>query len=310
MKIYGRYFKDRAIDYFNRSKSIKDAIDLFNISRKTLYNWRKLYENDKLHLKTEHKKHISLKYTDDMCEYIRKYIVNNCRFRMKNLLKLFKKNFNRTLNANNVYYALRKSGITYKKAHKVVIINKKEHKQKVKEFKEKINEIGIDKVLSTDECHFHLNMTPDYGWNKKGKRVKFIKNSGNRSSFSLICTISNKQIIHYRIIESSVNANIILDYVKNINKKCRNRYNIFDNARVHHAKIVKHHMQNKSNKMIYNIPYNPETNPIEQFFNKVKTFVKKEDTSTRKKLISSIEKAMNTVTPENLNYYFLKSFEK
>ena len=54
----------------------------------------------------------------------------------------------------------------------------------------------------------------------------------------------------------------------------------------------------------------PETNPIKQFFNKIKTFVRKEDTSTRKKLISSIEKAMNTVTPEKLNYYFLKSIEK
>ena len=153
-------------------------------------------------------------------------------------------------------------------------------------------------------------MSPDYGWNDKGKRVKFVKKSGNRSSFSLICTISNKQIIHYRIIESSVNADTILDYVKNINKKCRFRHNIFDNARVHHAKKVKEYMQGKSNKMIYNVPYNPETNPIEQFFNKVKTFVKKEDTSTRKKLISSIKKAMNTVTPENFNNYFLHSFKK
>ena len=233
---------------------------------------------------------------------------------MKNLLKLLKRRFNgKQFNANNVYYALKKSGITYKKAHKVVIIKKNEHKKKVKEFKGKINEIGIDKVLSTDECHFHLNMTPDFGWNKKGKRVKFIKNSSKRNSFALqpwACTISNKKIIHYRIIESSVNANVILDYVKKINKKCRNRHNIFDNASVHHAKIVKHHMQDKSNKMVYNVPYNPETNPMEQFFNKIKTFVRKEDTSTRKKLITSIEKAMNTVTPENLNYYFLNSFEK
>ena len=165
MKLYCRYFKDRIIDHYNRNKSIQDIISLFRISRKTLYNWRKLDESNKLHQKTERKKYESIKYTDNVCDYIRKYIVNNYRLRMKNLLKLLKRRFNgQQFNANNVYYALKKSGITYKKAHKVVIIKKNEHKKKVKEFKKKINKIGLDKVLSTDECHFHLNMTPDFGW--------------------------------------------------------------------------------------------------------------------------------------------------
>lgn len=54
----------------------------------------------------------------------------------------------------------------------------------------------------------------------------------------------------------------------------------------------------KSNKLLYNVPYNPKTNQIEQFFNKIKTFVRKENTSTYTKLTKAIDKTINTVTTD------------
>ena len=130
------------------------------------------------------------------------------------------------------------------------------------------------------------------GWNKKGKRITFIKNTGKRTNISLICSITNKKILHYEIHNTSVNKNVFINYVKKINKKSNRKYILLDNARVHHSNDLKKYMINKSNKLLYNVPYNPETNPIEQMFNKVKQFVRKEDTSTYCKLIKAINKSI------------------
>ena len=110
-------------------------------------------------------------------------------------------------------------------------------------------------------------------WNKKGKRVTFIKNTDKRINISLICSITNKKILHYEIHNTSVNKNVFINYVKKVNKKSNRKYILLDNARIHHSNDLKKYMINKSNKLLYNVPYNPETNPIEQMFNKVKQFV-------------------------------------
>lgn len=69
-------------------------------------------------------------------------------------------------------------------------------------------------------------------------------------------------------------------------------------------------MINKSNKIIYNVPYNPKTNPVEQPFNKIKAYVVKENTSTFEKLSKAIIKGINTITPQDFKYYFNNSIEK
>lgn len=69
-------------------------------------------------------------------------------------------------------------------------------------------------------------------------------------------------------------------------------------------------MSNKSNKIIYNVAYNPKTNPVEQAFNKIKAYVVKEDTSTFEKLSKAIIDGINTITSTDLKYYFTNSFKK
>jgi transposase len=145
MKQYCEYFKTCAIRYYENTKSITDSINAFDICRKTLYNWRTMYNNGLLNAPVKYKSYRS-KYTSEIVNYVRKYVTNNQRFRMKNLLKLLTKNFDVHFNSNNVYYILRKNGITYKKAHNVIIINMKKHKNDVKNIKQEIRDIGYDNI--------------------------------------------------------------------------------------------------------------------------------------------------------------------
>ena len=48
----------------------------------------------------------------------------------------------------------------------------------------------------------------------------------------------------------------------------------FDNACIHHSKIVKEYLLNNKIKYFFNVPYTPEYNPIEFIFSKLKRFIK------------------------------------
>jgi transposase len=229
---------------------------------------------------------------------------------MKTLRKLLFKNFECNYTAYNIYYVLRKLGITYKKARKLVRINKRNHNQKVKQIKSKVNQIGYDNIVSIDECHFHINMQPNKGWNIKGKPVEFTKTTSHRTSMSLICAATNKKILYYEIHKSSINKNMFINYLKKLNRKTYRKNFLLDNARIHHAKIIKKHMEGKTNKLLFNVPYSPETNPIEQVFSKIKYYVNKEPTTTIKQLTKAIDNGLKTITMTDLQNYFKHSFMK
>ena len=81
-----------------------------------------------------------------------------------------------------------------------------------------------------------------------------------------------------------------------------------DNARTHHAKIIKKHMIGKSNKILYNVPYNPKTNPIEQVFSKIKNSVRRENTEQECYLRNAIIRAEESITTTDLNNFYNHSF--
>jgi transposase len=288
MKEYCNYYKNDVINYYNKTKSIKKILMSYGICRKTLYNWRQLYKKELLYNKTKYKQQVSYKYSEEISQYIKQYIINKDNFKIKTLIRTINRKFDCFIKATNIYYLLNKLNITYKKAHKVVRINKIKHKNDVKKLKKTVNEISHDKIISTDECHFQTNMKPNRGWNIKGKRVTFTKNTGVRTNVSLICSVTNKKILHFEIHRTSVNKDVFINYIKKVNKKSNRKHILLDNARVHHSIDLKKYMSNISNKLLYNVPYNPETNPIEQMFNKIKQFVKKENTQTYKKLVRAI----------------------
>ena len=58
-----------------------------------------------------------------------------------------------------------------------------------------------------------------------------------------------------------------LDFLqKNILLKMKDKLLLFDNARIHVAKVVLYQIKSGGNDYVLNIPYNPQTNPIESFF--------------------------------------------
>lgn len=82
----------------------------------------------------------------------------------------------------------------------------------------------------------------------------------------------------------------------------------FDNACIHHSKIVVNYLTENNIKFIYNVPYSPEYNPIEFMFSKVKTNIKKLNNTTLNELKQNIQSAYETITESDLTNSFNHSF--
>ena len=59
-----------------------------------------------------------------------------------------------------------------------------------------------------------------------------------------------------------------------IKDKYKNHLIILDNANFHKSKLVKDTIDKSKNKIIYSSAYNPQCNPIENFFSQLKNHVK------------------------------------
>ncbi len=108
---------------------------------------------------------------------------------------------------------------------------------------------------------------------------------------SLLKAISREKIIGYELIETNVNSEMYLNFIKKIMKtRLNKKKTIFqDNARIHHAKIVKEYALKRGIVLKYNPAYSPEFNPIEYVFSKIKTdFRKKNHNNLKQDVIDSI----------------------
>jgi transposase len=200
--------------------------------------------------------------------------------------------------------------ITRKKVRRKLFHNKILLKSKKDTFKKIIKNIKGDDIISIDETSIDNQLYPLYGWSLKGKRI-IIQKQAVRVRYTVITAISKDRIIHYDIIKNSANAVNFKNFIeKLVNKGVNNKYLLVDNARIHHAKIVKDYMNTTSNTFVYNVPYSPEFNPIEHVFSKLKNILRNKINNTKIKIIKNIHSAFRKVTSVELRNYYKYSLNK
>ena len=87
-------------------------------------------------------------------------------------------------------------------------------------------------------------------------------------------------------------------------------YILLDNARIHHAIIVKDYLKTRLQlNLVFNVPYSPEYNPIERVFNDIKCNLKK-NKLTNSNIKDKIKLAFKKVPASNINNYYIKSLIK
>jgi transposase len=305
---YPLIYKNLVITKYNLrdNTTIKNLLNSYDISNGSLYNWLyKSKHNELLEKKTPIKQS---KYLPHIKCYIRSYVIRNIIFDSNRLIKLLKKKYNLIASKSSIYRILIEMNITRKKIKNKTVNNKKNFTNLINTFKNQVKGVNINDIISIDETSIDTHIKPLYGWSIKNKKI-ILKTQISRIRYTVITAISTDKVVHYEIIKGSANAEHFKNFIINmINKGITNKYLLLDNARIHHANLVKSYITTTTNKFIFNVPYSPEFNPIEHVFSKIKYIIRsKKNNNNSTKLIKNIKDSFKKVNSNELLNYYKKS---
>jgi transposase len=166
---YPLIYKTIVCDYYFANKGnqkITDILKLFKISNGTLYNWVNAYKTNNLTEKIKYNK--TSKYTLEIKQYIKNYVLKIKNFDYRKLIKNIKNKFSITVSKTMIYDILNMLKITRKKFNKRIIPDKKKLNSKIKKFKKELRTISKDDIICIDETGIDTHQTANYGWNIKG----------------------------------------------------------------------------------------------------------------------------------------------
>lgn len=140
----------------------------------------------------------------------------------------------------------------------------------------------------------------------RGKRARGKKPQKRGKNVSMISALSLKKVLASINIYGGVNGVTFEGFVVNllIPELWENACVVMDNAKIHLGEMVREAIEQAGAKLIYLPPYSPEFSPIENFWSKVKSILKKLGARTYKDLIEGISEAMLQVTNENIRNWF------
>lgn len=306
-KLYSFDFKQSVINsYINMNFSVQITLQIFHISKSTLFNWIKLYRSNLL-LPVQNIRSTYLSKLSQIKSFLKSYVFKRKNFNVKILKLVVYAKFKIHISTSSIYSILQKLNITRKKFSKHIV--KQNTKSTVNKFLKHVKSINPTKIISIDESSFDIFISPSYGWSLKGTKVLKNFKYSQRKRLTLTLAVTNNEIIGYNIINGSSNLSNFVTFLSSFLPSVQNHTLLMDNVNFHHSKSVTNLVNLSSNSILYNVPYNPQTNPIEFVFKIIKDFVKSKMVSVKTNIKKLICKSFKLVTSQKLKNIFNYSFK-
>ena len=314
-------YKTIAVKYYLEQKDTNytKTCKIFKCSQRSLKRWIKRYDSEHS-IKRHNRKPISYKITKEQLKYTIKKLKENEQITMDELTKIVKKKYdNLDITPQHLGQVIRDNNFTRKRTrHKHYPKErygvKTNLKKEISDFYKEINKYTLDKIICLDETSIKPSLIPEYSKCYLGKRC-VVKTDDNYffRSFTLLCAISNSKCVGSSLYQiGGMTKERFVEFLQeNIFNKYKNHLIVLDNAGSHNNEYVKQAILNSGNKYLFLIPYNPELNPIEQWFNQIKHYLK-----LNKKVLKydeikeEIKNAIKIVRKENYKNYFENAYNK
>jgi hypothetical protein len=236
------------------------------------------------------------------------YVRKNPQFNIKTLLQNVVLLFGVGITKQTIYNVISKNNLT----RKIVQVNKYPHGiTRYESDKSRLqNDLKFrkERIISIDETAIQLNKVGNYGWSPKNERCiinKAHKNKGVR--YSLLFGVSKKRIVGYEIKEGTIKADDFVSFMKRIDVIGGRYKYLVDNAVIHHSKKID---TNIKKKLIYNMAYSPQYNPIEYVNNELKRQIKTEKIENVNALKRFMDKFKKKNDKKGYRRYFEKSYKQ
>jgi len=316
MKQHSEDYKLSAVKYYleHNDDDMRDTCDIFKCKYQSLGRWIDRYKTQG-NIKRKTRKNHNLKITSEIEKFVKEQVRKDPTTTLWEYSKLVDKKFGVNLtdrSINNIFTNLK---ITRKRLRSKYYPEKREGQEKhdLDDFYKKIKDYDYKKTICIDETSIYLNMTASYGRSKSGSRVIKKTSIYPYKRYNMLCAVCADKVVGwvlYKNLKGGIKTSDVIEfYDKFIKDKFSDYLIIMDNAVIHRAKIIRQHIEETNNKLLYSIPYHPETNAIEEYFSQLKHYIKKESPNTYEdidKVIKDILK--NKINKEHLTNYLKHSY--
>jgi transposase len=158
----------------------------------------------------------------------------------------------------------------------------------IRQFQETIKDLSLNQFSAIDECNFHLNEAPRYGYAPRGKKAISRSPGSKGGSYTLIIWATSKEkqgIIHYKLTDKKVDAQTFHDFLADVKTHSEEEsYLLMDNASIHRAPkrrkklglpTIEEQLIPKNFIPTYLPSHSPQFNPVEPIINVIRHNIEK-----------------------------------
>lgn len=166
--------------------------------------------------------------------------------------------------------------------------------------------VDPERLVFIDETWTKTNMVPLHGWAPCGQRLPGKAPHGRWKTMTFLAALRHDQLTAPWLIDGPIDAQSFLQYVEAVLVPTLKPGDIviMDNLGSHRGKAVRHAIRAAGAKLFFLPKYSPDLNPIEQFFAKLKHWLRKAAKRTADAVYNAIADILPRTTPTECSNYF------
>ena len=192
-----------------------------------------------------------------------------------------------------------------KKTYCAIEQDREDVQKKKLDFLEEVKDLDPENLFFLDETGSHLNMMRTHARAPVNQRAVCKKSAKRYQNISVVGTIGLSGFTHVYPFDGGVDEERFLTYLDDLLPKLSSKQIlIMDNVRFHHCERVKDKIKKAGIRLIYQPPYHPELNPIEEAWSCVKRKLRSLKARTIPDYIDALKEAVKDVTPDKIKGFF------
>lgn len=152
-------------------------------------------------------------------------------------------------------------------------------------------------------------MAPLRGWAPRGQRIKAKVPHGHWKTMTFLAALRHDRVDAPWLLDRPINGECFRLYVEEVLVPTLRPGDlvIMDNLGSHKGKAVRRAIRQVGARLFFLPKYSPDLNPIEQFFAKLKHWLRKAASRTPEAVSAAIGAALETITPTECANYLVNA---
>ena len=167
-------------------------------------------------------------------------------------------------------------------------------------------QIDTERLVFVDEMGTNVSLSPLYAWSRKGERAFGSAPRNWGKNVTLLASITPEGLGPSLAVEGPTTREVFEAYLEQVLAPSLRpgRVVVMDNLSAHKGGRVKEIIEGRGCELIYQPPYSPDFNPIEQAFSKIKGLLRRAEARARESLIEAMGLALSAVSAQDARGFF------